>query len=86
MRTEAETRAVLRDWVLKKASGLDPEQLADSTALFEQRYLRSVHLPELLLLLERLRGAPIEVEHLNLDNFGSLDAMVRFVCVPESAP
>ena len=77
MRTETEMRAALREWVLRKASGLDAGLLTDRTALFEQRYLRSVHVPELLLLLEGLRGKPIDVDELEPGHFRDIDTLVK---------
>jgi hypothetical protein len=82
MRTEIEARAALRTWVLGRAKDLDDETFTDSTALFEGRHLRSVHLPELLLVLERLRGAPIEVEQVSPENFSTIDAMMNLVSEP----
>ncbi len=76
MRSEREIRAVLRSWVLTKANGLDSAGLTDTTPLFEERRLRSVHLPELLLLLERLRGEPIDVEDLRPGHFRDIDTLV----------
>jgi len=35
-----------------------------------------VHLPELLLLLERLRGEPIDVEDLRPGDFRDIDTLV----------
>jgi hypothetical protein len=67
-------RTELRAWVRGKARGME---VTDGTPLFEQRILRSVHLPELLLLLERLRGAPIDLERLWPGDFHSIDVMVR---------
>ena len=76
MHFEQEIRAALRSWVLAKASGLDSARLTDTTPLFEERRLRSVHLPELLLLLERLRGEPIDVEDLRPGDFRDIDTLV----------
>jgi hypothetical protein len=73
MRSEQEVRAALRAWVRHKAKGLD---VTDRTPLFEQRVLRSVHVPELLLLLERLRGTPIDVERLRPGDLHSIDVML----------
>lgn len=73
MRSEQEVRAALRSWVRAKAKGAE---VGDDTALFEQRLLRSVHVPELLLLLERLRGAPIDVERLGPGDLHSIDVML----------
>jgi hypothetical protein len=73
-------RGELRAWILTKNQDLDPATLTDSTPLFADRYLRSVHLPELILLLERLRGAPIEVEDFGEGDFRDIDTLVsRFL-------
>jgi hypothetical protein len=77
MRTETEIRAALRAFVQRHSRGVP---ITDQTPLFSQRVLRSVHLPELILILERLRGEPIDVEHLRQGDFDSIDAIVnRFV-------
>ncbi len=76
MRSEQEIREALRSWVLTKAKGLDRAVLTDTTPLFEQAQLRSLHLPELLLLLERLRGGPIDVEDLRPGDFRDIDTLV----------
>jgi hypothetical protein len=80
MRSEAEIRAALRTFVQRQARGTP---VTDQTPLFSQRVLRSVHLPELILLLERLRGVPIDVERLRQGDFDTIDAIVsRFAVVP----
>lgn len=76
MRSDQEIRDLLRSWVLTKAPELSADGLTDRTPLFEERHLRSVHLPELLLLLERLRAAPIEVEELQPGDFRDIHTMV----------
>jgi hypothetical protein len=77
MPSEPQIRRALRSWVLAKASGLDAAGLTDQTPLFANRHLRSVHLPELLLLLERLSGVPIEVDDLQPGDFSDIDTLVR---------
>lgn len=76
MRSDQEIRQELRSWILGKAPRLADAELTDHTALFEQRYLRSVHLPELLLYLESLRGAAIEVDSLRPGDFRDIDSIV----------
>lgn len=83
MRSEREIRAALRSWVLDKAKNLDCHVLTDQTPLFEERYLRSLHLPELLLLIERLRSAPIEVDDLRPGDFRDIDTLVLRFCATE---
>jgi hypothetical protein len=74
MRSEAEFRAELRFFVQRRVNSYE---VSDGTPLFSQRLLRSVHLPELVLLLERLRGAPVDVEHLRQGDLDSIDVMVE---------
>jgi hypothetical protein len=67
-------RSELRSWVLSKAK--EPGELTDHTPLIGGGWLRSVHLPELLLLMERLRGEPIDVEDLRPGDFRDIDTLV----------
>jgi hypothetical protein len=77
---DAAVRQALRNWILSKAEDLGPASLTDSTPLFAERHLRSVHLPELILFLERLRGRPIDVEEFAEGDFRDIDTLVaRFV-------
>lgn len=59
----------LRSWVTSKARGLPAEGLTDDLPLLEGRHLTSLHIPQLILLLERLRKAPVDVEELNAGDF-----------------
>jgi hypothetical protein len=59
----------VRAWVISKARDLPPEGLTDDLALLAGRHLTSLHLPELILLLERLRKRPIDVEQLRGGDF-----------------
>jgi hypothetical protein len=83
MRSEREIREALRSWVLDKAKNLDGSVLTDKTPLFEERYLRSLHLPELLLFIERLRGEPIEVDDLRPGDFRDIDTLVLRFCTAQ---
>jgi len=60
---EALTRE-LRNWVLANAKNLREDTLTDTTALFEQRHITSIQVPDLLLLIESLRGKPIDLSGL----------------------
>jgi hypothetical protein len=72
MLSEAEFRAELRTWIIGKGG----VQVTDQTKIFTERVLRSVHVPELLLLMERLRGTPIDVEQLRPADFRDIDTLV----------
>jgi len=72
----SDLRTALVTFVLGKNPDLDPAGLTGSTALFEQRHLRSIHLPELLLLIERITATPVDVENLRPGDFRDLETIV----------
>lgn len=73
-------RAKLRAWILTKNDEADPEELSDQTPLLADGWLRSIHLPELILLLERWRGEPVDVTDLGPGDFRDVETIVsRFV-------
>jgi hypothetical protein len=87
-RTDLDPRTALRAWVRAKAAAdaapadaapagddLDGDDL-DGVALFQRRLLTSLHLPELILLIERLRGAPVDVGSMGAEHVASIDAIV----------
>lgn len=82
MLSEQEARDALRSWVTSKAKPEASGRIDDATLLFADRYLTSVHVPELLLLLERLRGAPIDPERLGPGDFRDINTIVRRFCTP----
>jgi len=51
----------LRSWLLANGRNLREDTLTDSTALFEQRHITSIQVPDLLLLIESLRGKAIDL-------------------------
>lgn len=44
MKTEAEIRQALRDWVSQKSGTMAPTALSDATPLIEQRLISSLHI------------------------------------------
>jgi hypothetical protein len=69
-------RAGLREWVARKATGLGPGELTDATPLFEGRHLKSMHVPDLILLIERLSGRLVDVTALQPGDFHDIDTIV----------
>jgi hypothetical protein len=82
MLSEQEARDAIRSWATSKAKPEASGQIDDATLLFADRYLTSVHVPELLLLLERLRGAPVDPEGLGPGDFRDINTIVRRFCTP----
>lgn len=76
-----DTRRVLREWVASRqdGAGIDLDRLddLDGIPLFGERLLTSVHFPELILLVERLRGGPVDVASLTAADVATIDAIVE---------
>ncbi len=84
MPSEPQASEAVRAWVRSKARSPAPELIRDTTPLFEERYLTSLHVPDLLLLLERLRGEPIDATKLRPGDFHDIATIVRRFCSPEA--
>jgi len=79
MSPEAELRRDLRSWVLARAGNAERTKhaaLTDQTPLFGERWLRSIHLPDLILTIERLTGQPVDVENLAPGDFTDIETVV----------
>ncbi len=72
MKTEAEVREALRQWVLTNSAKIGPAVLTDDTALIEQRIIKSVQIMDLILFIERLRDRSIEVDSLKPGTFRNI--------------
>jgi hypothetical protein len=77
MRSESEIRAALRAWIVRASGKVEAEELTDATPIVERRILSSLQVPELLLYIETLRGAPVDVQQLRPGALGDIDAMYR---------
>lgn len=78
--SEQETRELVLAWVRRKSRTGAPEGITVGTPLFEERHLTSLHVPELLLLLEQLRGAPIDAARLRAGDFRDVGTIVDRFC------
>jgi acyl carrier protein len=68
----------LRAWILENnGRRIDAADLRDDTPLLEQRILSSLQIADLLLFLEELRGAPVDLEGLTGASFRDVDALVK---------
>ncbi len=77
MKTEAEIRQSLRDWIIKKNGKIKPEDLNDQTPVIEQRIISSLQVMDLIFFLEQLSGKPIEVDDLKPGVFRDIDSIYR---------
>ena len=69
--TSTEVRAALRDWIARTA-GVEPAAIADDTPIFGGGLLKSLHLMDLILLIEDLRGVPVDPDKLRPGGFRDL--------------
>jgi hypothetical protein len=82
--TELDPRRALRLWVASTGDALDAADTSlDRERLFEQRLLTSLHVPELILLIEHLTGAPVDVLALTAGDIASIDAIIERFFAPE---
>jgi acyl carrier protein len=64
----------LREWILAHGK-LNGSELTDETQLLEERVLSSLQIMDLILFLEQLRGAPVDVEQLRGESFRDLRSL-----------
>jgi hypothetical protein len=75
-RDPATTRARLHEWVVKQNRRVLPGSVADDTPLLENRIVTSLQIMDLILFIERLRGAPMDVRLIKPGSFRSIDAIM----------
>jgi hypothetical protein len=61
---EAEIKNKIRVWIAAKNGSIGPEALRDDTPILEQRIISSLHVMDLMLYVERLRGRPLSVNEI----------------------
>lgn len=61
----------VRAWISARAGF----PVSDTTQIFTERAIRSVHVPELILLMERLRGEPIDIDELKPGDFKDIGTL-----------
>ena len=75
MKTEAEIRQALRDWVLNMNGKIDPTELDDETAIIEQRIISSLQIVDLIMFIEHLSGRSIDVSQLKPGVFRNISVI-----------
>jgi len=77
MKTEAEIRRALREWIVQTNGKIRPEELNDETPLLERRILSSLQVMDLILFIEKLSNKFIDVEQLKAGVFRDIHAIYR---------
>lgn len=72
--TQVDVRIALRCWIAE-TSGLSVDAITDTTALFGSGLLKSVHLLDLILLIEELSEHDLDVERLGPASFKDVDTI-----------
>ena len=80
MSSESDTRAAIRDWIVRTNGKIQPQDLDDGTPIIEQRIITSVQVMDLILFLESLTGRPIDVARLRAGVFRNVDAIFQNFC------
>lgn len=75
MSNREEIRAQLREWVITTSGKIKPEELRDDTPLIEQRVISSLHITDLILFLESLRGSPVDLSLISGASFRDINAV-----------
>ena len=73
--TLEQARAELRAWIVATSGKIRPEELGDDTPLLEQRIISSLHVAELILFVESLRGGPVDLSRLNGKSLRDIDSV-----------
>lgn len=59
---ESEIRERLRDWILRRSQSKAKTELKDDTPILESGLLSSLDVVELILFIENLKGAEVDVD------------------------
>jgi acyl carrier protein len=78
VRSEADIRQALRDWVVKTHGKIRPEDVHDDTPLIMRGLISSLQIIDLLLFLEHLRGKPLTIDHLRAGVFRSINTIYEY--------
>ncbi len=69
--------SVLTDWVLQLNPAADPSTVTTKTPLLSERLISSLQIAELLLILETLRGEPVDIGKLQPGAFRDIETIIQ---------
>jgi len=77
MRTEADVRDALRQWISGVSSKAPVTELSDDTPLFRSGILKSVQISDLILYIEELTERAVDVKQIKPGVFRDIDTIYR---------
>ncbi len=72
--SEAEIKRALRDWIVDRAKD-KPAEMHDDTPVLETGILSSLDVVELILFVEHLLGAEVDVDDLQAESIRDVNAI-----------
>lgn len=72
--SEAEIKRALRDWIVDRAKD-KPAEMHDETPVLETGILSSLDVVELILFVEHLLGAEVDVDDLQAESIRDVNAI-----------
>jgi len=77
MKTEQEIKENLKAWIVKKNPKIKSEDLTNETLLMESRIISSLHIMELILEIEKLRGSKFNIKNIKPGVFQSVNSIYQ---------
>lgn len=75
MKTEAEIKQALWNWVVRNGKGVRADELTVHTPLLERNHISSLQLMDLIMLIEHLGNRPVDVTRLKAGDFRDLETI-----------
>jgi len=75
MKTEAEIKRALREWIVKTSGKADAQNISDETPIIEQRIISSLQVMDLILFLEQLSNRSVEIDQLKPGVFRDINSI-----------
>jgi acyl carrier protein len=75
MKNSEEIKSDLRNWILKKNGKIKSQDLTNETKLLEARIISSLHIMELILEIEKMKGAKLNLKKMKPGVFGSVNSI-----------
>ncbi|MFL5815616.1 MAG: hypothetical protein ACJ763_18745 [Bdellovibrionia bacterium] len=77
MKTESEIKTEIREWVLKTNKKITAAELTDDMHLIEKRIISSLHIMELILLIEKIKASRFDLKAIKPGAFNSIDSIYK---------